>query len=1280
MIWADVQNGLLVSSYNSDMLKYLEDGGPAGDASGDEALTRVGTAAAEGGGEEGVRRAAHEDHADRFASREDSPSKLWQILGPQRILPVSRLGSRHIERAPSDSRRPRLLLDSFGDSPPRGDNMRAGWSFRSATKTPRSATNAKDSIAKAGNTSRAETPRNYRSETPTHSLQPAARRGGWTSLAETPRLCASPAFEEQPARHRYSPIPPLQTARSVGVRPGSPQLGSVFFGAPNSRACSPQLTSVFGQPQIDRPDSPERLFRSPAHRPRTSDQQQRAGSQPVPRSLRPDELLGGASATAASLHPASPSTSSRAAKQHRTRIQARLAATLEELSSMQRKAVATTGKKDIRIDIVPEVPASVVDTIKRVICGEAWSCYDTSREGLLTKAQPDKQTNYITDELLQGARDLKTSERDKIEGVFREVARAANAVDDKSKEFKWNQVTLPWTDFARHWRGKLPLAHINRLATYFGFSKTKLRSAVYVERVGLLLTCAPEKRLKIIFSLLDINGDSIIGPRDVFAALSRMCAADEPEPPPIEDDPQSKCIKALFEGTGQLGLDFQDSTESSILEVVGIVPGSPAEQQGIHPGDMLIRVNDVLVEKLTPQEVRLILTRPDRPLSLLLVRQDRKRPNLSGLIPPTVFQNLLRIIEQRERLSTRLKVTVVNARGLRNADGVNGGKSDPYCVCEVEGKPHVRFMTKVINNSLDPEWNEEHELANYSAGDTLKFTLRDKDIGSREDGVLGIYNLKASVFLEKGFDQEVPLSGLPKGMKSTLALKIVNLGEGGIPFDEFAATFGGCEDIPFFPALAEELTGITLANMTGPMSPRTVAVRLKIIVISATGLRAADVGGKSDPYCTVEIPGRQSARLYTPVIPDTTEPVWNKRFELDFAKGDALRFTVFDKDPGSEKNHELLGHVTLTSWRLQHGFDGDLELIEGGKGFFPKLRLKVIVPKTSLASTDAAVFSGEAPVHTRCTTESDAALSLRHDAELQDVQKMPQCCTENAGWYLRSFEVLCDADYRLRRPAFEAAAQELFGGMPCSMLASRFFDVVSQGGEDIGLHAWVIMLDRFFGPVWERGQQRVAISFALYDVDGDGVITILDAVHLAGEVERLAGVLGHPPEGPSTPICEEMRMLYGKVADSTDLCGGQMLTLDLFFFNQLCPHPMIYAALQEGLEHIGRIRTPRASTPPPVIGLAEMAAGEWETLSGDTSFQGLKIHLDGKFECEHGRLSGMITTVSAADRKISLKRKKRDNHEYIFELDEDGLRMVGQCTKSSASWVLTKATGPSTGT
>ncbi|CAK0873360.1 unnamed protein product [Prorocentrum cordatum] len=103
----------------------------------------------------------------------------------------------------------------------------------------------------------------------------------------------------------------------------------------------------------------------------------------------------------------------------------------------------------------------------------------------------------------------------------------------------------------------------------------------------------------------------------------------------------------------------------------------------------------------------------------------------------------------------RLRVSVVSAKGLRNADWF--GKSDPYCICEVPGSLQSRFTTDVVDDCLEPVWNKTVEF-DWHRGAPLEFTVMDKDVWPKEDDLLGRATLPSERFFPFGFDGDLPLA------------------------------------------------------------------------------------------------------------------------------------------------------------------------------------------------------------------------------------------------------------------------------------------------------------------------------------------------------------------------------------------------------------------------------------------------------------------------------------------------------------------------------------------
>lgn len=117
-----------------------------------------------------------------------------------------------------------------------------------------------------------------------------------------------------------------------------------------------------------------------------------------------------------------------------------------------------------------------------------------------------------------------------------------------------------------------------------------------------------------------------------------------------------------------------------------------------------------------------------------------------------------------------LKVRVVGAKGLRNTDWF--GKSDPFCAVEIQGKPDKNCKTMVVNDSLAPRWNQTFEFDNYEQGDTVVFTILDKD--TARDGLLGKAVLGSQKFFGKkgGFRGELMLTDAGKGAEAYVQVEV----------------------------------------------------------------------------------------------------------------------------------------------------------------------------------------------------------------------------------------------------------------------------------------------------------------------------------------------------------------------------------------------------------------------------------------------------------------------------------------------------------------------------
>lgn len=234
-------------------------------------------------------------------------------------------------------------------------------------------------------------------------------------------------------------------------------------------------------------------------------------------------------------------------------------------------------------------------------------------------------------------------------------------------------------------------------------------------------------------------------------------------------------------------------------------------------------------------------------------------------------------------MTSSLVVRVKHAKGLKDADGMPfSGKSDPYVKLRLLNPDGEKLcaakQTKVVQNTSDPEWNEEITFAGITAPAAciLKINVLDKDY------LVG----KFADFLNKDDDlgdAEVHLGTLSDSKEWQEFNDIVVAGwvwKSRVSFDL--------------------QTGGTWGN--GPAESNVLTVRVK----NAVGLRDADgyFQGKNDPYvyCTlVDFKGKKVGEAkQTKILEEGgTDVEWNEdlRWEgLATPCALTLKVNVYDKD------------------------------------------------------------------------------------------------------------------------------------------------------------------------------------------------------------------------------------------------------------------------------------------------------------------------------------------------------------------------------------------------
>lgn len=119
---------------------------------------------------------------------------------------------------------------------------------------------------------------------------------------------------------------------------------------------------------------------------------------------------------------------------------------------------------------------------------------------------------------------------------------------------------------------------------------------------------------------------------------------------------------------------------------------------------------------------------------------------------------------------------------------------------------------------------------------------------------------------------------------------------------------------------------------------------LTVKVFRGSGLAAADLGGKSDPFCVLEL---GNARLQTQTEYKTLAPSWQKIFTFNVKDiNNVLEVTVYDED--RDHKVEFLGKVCIPLLKVRNGERKwyplkDKKLRSRAKGANPQILLELTV-------------------------------------------------------------------------------------------------------------------------------------------------------------------------------------------------------------------------------------------------------------------------------------------------------------------------------------------------
>ncbi|XP_043370528.1 multiple C2 and transmembrane domain-containing protein 1 isoform X2 [Dermochelys coriacea] len=303
-----------------------------------------------------------------------------------------------------------------------------------------------------------------------------------------------------------------------------------------------------------------------------------------------------------------------------------------------------------------------------------------------------------------------------------------------------------------------------------------------------------------------------------------------------------------------------------------------------------------------PTDINLTLKDPHYPdhdlgtilLSVLLVPKEEQRE---------VFQpQSLRLSDMHRKSQLWrgiVSITLIEGCELKAMDA--NGLSDPYVKFRLG---HQKYKSKIVPKTLNPQWREQFDFHLYEErGGIIDITVWDKDAGKRDD------------FIGRC---QVDLSALSREQTHKLELQLEE-GEGWLVLL-----------VTLTASAAVSISDLSVNSLEDQKEREEILKRystirmfhnmkdvgfLQVKVVRAEALMAADVTGKSDPFCVVEL---NNDRLLTHTVYKNLNPEWNKVFTFNIKDiHSVLEVTVYDED--RDRSADFLGKVAIPLLSIQNG-------------------------------------------------------------------------------------------------------------------------------------------------------------------------------------------------------------------------------------------------------------------------------------------------------------------------------------------------------------------------
>ncbi|XP_055460015.1 multiple C2 and transmembrane domain-containing protein 1 [Psammomys obesus] len=246
-----------------------------------------------------------------------------------------------------------------------------------------------------------------------------------------------------------------------------------------------------------------------------------------------------------------------------------------------------------------------------------------------------------------------------------------------------------------------------------------------------------------------------------------------------------------------------------------------------------------------------------------------------------------------------VSITLIEGRDLKAMD--SNGLSDPYVKFRLG---HQKYKSKIMPKTLNPQWREQFDFHLYEErGGIIDITAWDKDAGKRDD-FIGRCQVDLSC-LSREQTHKLELQ-LEEG-EGHLVLLVTLTASATVSISDLSVN--SLEDQKEREEILKRYSPLRIFNNLKDVG------FLQVKVIRAEGLMAADVTGKSDPFCVVEL---NNDRLLTHTVYKNLNPDWNKVFTFNIKDiHSVLEVTVYDED--RDRSADFLGRVAIPLLSIQNG-------------------------------------------------------------------------------------------------------------------------------------------------------------------------------------------------------------------------------------------------------------------------------------------------------------------------------------------------------------------------